>query len=525
MKDLFLVTAHCDMPEKEDVLRGLINDLQKVKESFDVMLFSHVAIPTDIARKTDYSFYDKKNELLYDWNLRSKPWFSPGNSGAILSVFCGFHSSQLACWRMIILGNMIAKGLGYQKIHHIEYDTRVHDFSEMFDNSKILDSEEAVVYDYKEGEHVDSLPLGSYFCYRIDSLHPTLLNLDEESIKEMIKSSETKSSENMMFGFLNANNKCVVKKAQDLFRGNEFMFSHKFNKTTHISWCLPYYEESLDTLSFVVWNREKETDIEITLIYNQAKTISFKVAPGHWRIENIDSYQNADKLTVMLDGRIRNHFDFNEFREEFKEASFRKRSSYNVNTMIKVEDTFRTIPEWPHTQVGSEVMINEGDVVDLGCLGWDWSGFFIGKKRVIGADPFCEEIAGAELYKGVVGPYDGNTRILYDGLCSSIISGKGHEVEMLSWKSFCQTFSIDKISILKINIEGGEYGLLNTMDSDDFLKIDQIAVSFHDWTNPLWEKQTLSTINLLEKNGFLVEKLECEWGWYLARKKPLENLK
>jgi hypothetical protein len=104
------------------------------------------------------------------------------------------------------------------------------------------------------------------------------------------------------------------------------MFSHKFNKTTHISWCLPYYEESLDTLSFVAWNREKETDIEITLIYNQAKTISFKVAPGHWRIENIDSYQNADKLTVMLDGKIRNHFDFNEFREEFKEASFRKRS-------------------------------------------------------------------------------------------------------------------------------------------------------------------------------------------------------
>jgi len=201
------------------------------------------------------------------------------------------------------------------------------------------------------------------------------------------------------------------------------------------------------------------------------------------------------------------------------------KSSHNVNTMIKVEDTFRTIPEWPHTQVGSEVMINEGDVVDLGCLGWDWSGFFIGKKRVIGADPFCEEIEGAELYKGVVGPYDGNTRILYDGLCSSIISGKGHEVEMLSWKSFCQTFSIDKISILKINIEGGEYGLLNTMDSEDFLKIDQIAVSFHDWTNPLWEKQTLSTINLLEKNGFLVEKLECEWGWYLARKKPLENPK
>ena len=89
----------------------------------------------------------------------------------------------------------------------------------------------------------------------------------------------------------------------------------------------------------------------------------------------------------MLDGKIRNHFDFNEFREEFKEASFRNdhsknriKSSYNVNTMIKVEDTFRTIPEWPHTQVGSEVMINEGDVVDLGCLGLDYRDWETDRK-------------------------------------------------------------------------------------------------------------------------------------------------
>jgi len=34
---------------------------------------------------------------------------------------------------------------------------------------------------------------------------------------------------------------------------------------------------------------------------------------------------------------------------------------------------------------------------------------------------------------------------------------------MISWKNFCKLYNIDKISILKINIEGGEYPLLNSI--------------------------------------------------------------
>ena len=60
------------------------------------------------------------------------------------------------------------------------------------------------------------------------------------------------------------------------------------------------------------------------------------------------------------------------------------------------------------------------------------------------------------------------------------------EIQMLDWKTFCNKFEIDKVSVLKLNIEGSEYPLLHSMDSEDFSKINQIAVSFHDWMNPKW---------------------------------------
>ena len=42
---------------------------------------------------------------------------------------------------------------------------------------------------------------------------------------------------------------------------------------------------------------------------------------------------------------------------------------------------------------------------------------------------------------------------------------------MLSWKTFCERFNIDNVSILKINIEGSEYSFLDSLDETDFSKI------------------------------------------------------
>ena len=150
-----------------------------------------------------------------------------------------------------------------------------------------------------------------------------------------------------------------------------------------------------------------------------------------------------------------------------------------------------TIPNQPYSSINSNYKNIEGDIVDIGCLGWDWCNMFLGKKRVVGIDPQQKIIPnGAELFRGLIGPFDGLAKIEETGLSAKISDNKqGQWYDMLSWKSFCKKYNINEVCILKINIEGGEYPLLASMDKNDFEKINQIAVSFHDWLHPEQKQQ------------------------------------
>jgi hypothetical protein len=183
-----------------------------------------------------------------------------------------------------------------------------------------------------------------------------------------------------------------------------------------------------------------------------------------------------------------------------------------------MKNLIQTITGQSYSQVDSRVFDHDGAIVDLGCMHWDWSKIFIGKKDVIGADPFEKKCpSGVRLFTGAVLPFDGKIKMIKDGDASRIASEpiEGDWIEGISWKNFCTMFDIQNISILKMNIEGSEYSLLHSMDADDFSKIDQLAISFHDWLNPSWRNLTQSAIHLLNLHGFEVE-LIGPYGWHLA---------
>ena len=322
MKDLIIVSSYCDTKQKEDILRNLVNQCYK-ENSFDLMVVSHTTIPDDISRKTTLSLYDSKNELLYDWDLRSKPWFNPDNKREIQSIFTGFFNSHLAIWRMIILGNSVAKNLGYEKVHHIEYDCDIKDFTEIHNNSKLLDTYDCVTYT-KIVDTIDDILFGTYQAYRLDTLHDELLVLDEEKLKSQIRASNTKSPEGMLFDLLHTNKKGFVKNKSLLDINNNFGLSHTQN--THTAWCLPYYDILTNKLSFIIWNVEEPSrDINVQLIYNEDKVITFgEIKHSHWVVKDIDDFNNAKKLTVILNKKIRNEYDFTVDVEKFKQVSFRK---------------------------------------------------------------------------------------------------------------------------------------------------------------------------------------------------------
>jgi len=319
MKDLILISAFCNTKDKEEVLRGLVNDCQAVKDKFDIMLVSHTVIPDDIAEKTDYSLYDKKNELLYDWDMRGKSWLNIDDTRIIFSIFTCAFNTHLAVWRLVILGNSLAKNLGYEKVHHLEYDAHRNDFSELHKNSNILDDHDAVLYMFSNSV----VPFGSYQAYRVSSLDPILYDLNEDKIKKMIKDSPVKSPEEMFGNLLNNNQNVVRKTIDDLFLGNHFAISH--STQNKLNWRLPYYDKLTSHLCFVIWNNENiDENLNVTLIYNKENIRNFCVAPSIWHVNDLGKYEDAKELLVILNGKVYSHFKFDECREQFKEVSFRE---------------------------------------------------------------------------------------------------------------------------------------------------------------------------------------------------------
>ena len=62
-----------------------------------------------------------------------------------------------------------------------------------------------------------------------------------------------------------------------------------------------------------------------------------------------------------------------------------------------MEHWIQTIPGENYSRIDPRAFEHDGCIVDLGCVHWNWSAPFIGKKRVIGADPFEETEPAGEI--------------------------------------------------------------------------------------------------------------------------------
>lgn len=182
----------------------------------------------------------------------------------------------------------------------------------------------------------------------------------------------------------------------------------------------------------------------------------------------------------------------------------------------------KTLNDYDYSQVDDRLFNHNGCIVDVGCSGWDWSTFFIGKKRVIGIDPYESAIDGVTFFEGLLGPVNGMTYIYRNGQDSTVVGEMNisndidyKKFPMMNWKTFKKTYSVEKVSVLKLNIEGGEYSLLMSLDAEDFKHIDQIVVSFHDVRDGIIDGRTQTIINYICEHGYSYTQLENKYGWGL----------
>lgn len=177
---------------------------------------------------------------------------------------------------------------------------------------------------------------------------------------------------------------------------------------------------------------------------------------------------------------------------------------------------------------------HEGCIVDLGCLGWNknfkdktsdnWAGYFFDRKRVIGVDPQELPNDRSELFKGFISDFTGKANLSSEeaGHQLRMIRSSDGKYNVMTWKDFRSKFKIESISILKINIEGSEWGLIDSFNNEDLEDIDQICISFHNflpqYSNDLYAEKTQRCVDKITDNNYTMIDLGI-YGWKVFLKK------
>ena len=178
-------------------------------------------------------------------------------------------------------------------------------------------------------------------------------------------------------------------------------------------------------------------------------------------------------------------------------------------------------------------------VVDVGMSNGDSSIFFVsrGSNRVVGLDPSPESFALAKqnikmnAFESKISPVNialdfasSKANFEFDhsnpnGACLASTSKTKSdssefmlEVETISLEDLMKLYHLHTIDLLKLDCEGAEYNIINSLSSETFDKIKEIILEFHSG------EQNLCVI--LARNGFKI-RLEGDRngrGYVYARK-------
>jgi FkbM family methyltransferase len=105
-------------------------------------------------------------------------------------------------------------------------------------------------------------------------------------------------------------------------------------------------------------------------------------------------------------------------------------------------------------------------------------------------------------------PYNGTSMFTY------FENPVEHKIERITVDKILEIYNIEKIDILKIDIEGAEYDLLENISQKTLDKIDQITVEFHDFLDPDLKLRTDSIVNKIRSMGYSVisNRLDYKYG-------------
>ncbi len=99
-----------------------------------------------------------------------------------------------------------------------------------------------------------------------------------------------------------------------------------------------------------------------------------------------------------------------------------------------------------------------------------------------------------------------NNFIVKNNLKNKINDKNFQNVRIFSIKDFLDTNNIKKVSLIKMDIEGEEFAIINSIDKDTYLRIGAFIMEYHEINNKNENFRNKKDIeNKLRENGFSVQ--------------------
>jgi hypothetical protein len=312
-KELILVLAYCPDKERKEILFDLLKQLQGFRKSYAILVASHTPLDANFFEYFDYFYYDKNNVILTDLEYRQNGWFSPFDDYVIWSSYLSIGNTIKAILDLLIPCIALAKNLKYEKMHYLEYDTKISDDKELVDNSKLLDEYDYVIYN---GEGTHALD-GSFFSFKTDFIIDEWKEISEETLMKSYFGVYPKASEGIIYNQIKKQRKFIEKNYHDLkLNGIEL---NRVNQN-YSNWNVPFVDPIDLKLKFVSYNKTSD-DYDIKVIANERLYNVGIMKPTSWKIiDLLDNFYDVEHVVVLKNNEKILDLKFKdlEFKNKFR---------------------------------------------------------------------------------------------------------------------------------------------------------------------------------------------------------------
>jgi len=316
-KDIIIISAYCPNLKKEGKLQDLVENLQGLRNKFDILVISHTPISKEICDKIDHFYYDSQNEILTDFDLTYMAWFKSENFYLETSLVYN-ESTALAIARQIRYAINFADFWGYKKIHYMEYDFIYKGNNMILDINQKLDEYDTVMF-----HHPSNLLFASsvYFSFNTKFMDDDIKNFNKEKFLDLIRNphvdleisgqnrrmtNHAKMTENLNVIFLSQKDrKCLFLPNPEIDQSEDSHSNQEFK------WAFPVYNIEKNCLMFFTHNTFDFVQT-IEVVVNGEKILHLECPPQTWKLNNLSDFNGEKNIEVIVNGNLNKKIKINE---------------------------------------------------------------------------------------------------------------------------------------------------------------------------------------------------------------------